>query len=389
MTDTVRPAAKATPLYQKIVDDITEQIRSGRLAPGDRLPTEAELVALYQVSRITVSRAMNELRAGGYIVRFPNKGSFVAKHSQKEERTLPSLPPFSGDVSAPLPRIAFVIPELSDSFALNLVRGVTSVFPSSEYHLLILQSRDGEHEEEILKLCVELGVSGILLFPADQAYYSDTLLWLKLSSLPIVLLDRTLPGINTDCVVTDNREAGRLALEHLYFLGHRSFAFLTHSTDSTFSVRERINGLRSTAARLLIPQDSIHICQNFDVLQPREGAAETLQRLLDKNHVTALIVSESQTCLSVYELLLKAGVDVPGEVSLISFDSTFGTNRDFDIFTHIDQSEYGMAQDAAQTLKNRLRLPSAAPQQQTRIPTLEIRKTTGKAPARTHKRKQS
>ena len=43
------------PMYQKIKEDILHQIKTSLLAPGDRLPTEHELMQHYQVSRITVS----------------------------------------------------------------------------------------------------------------------------------------------------------------------------------------------------------------------------------------------------------------------------------------------------------------------------------------------
>jgi GntR family transcriptional regulator len=42
----------STPLYQQIANDIAEQIRSGVLKPGDRLPTTRQLMAHYEVSEM-------------------------------------------------------------------------------------------------------------------------------------------------------------------------------------------------------------------------------------------------------------------------------------------------------------------------------------------------
>ena len=63
------------PLYQQLMEDVRSQIENSLLLPGDKLPTEREFMQKYNVSRITVSKALNELKAEGLITRFPNKGS--------------------------------------------------------------------------------------------------------------------------------------------------------------------------------------------------------------------------------------------------------------------------------------------------------------------------
>lgn len=61
------------PLYQQLMEDVRSQIENSLLLPGDKLPTEREFMQKYNVSRITVSKALNELKAEGLITRFPNK----------------------------------------------------------------------------------------------------------------------------------------------------------------------------------------------------------------------------------------------------------------------------------------------------------------------------
>ena len=55
------------PMYQRIKEDILHQIKTNLLSPGDRLPTEYQLMDHYQVSRITVSKALSELKSEGVI----------------------------------------------------------------------------------------------------------------------------------------------------------------------------------------------------------------------------------------------------------------------------------------------------------------------------------
>ncbi|MEW6047209.1 MAG: GntR family transcriptional regulator, partial [Bacillota bacterium] len=68
----------AIPLYQQLEDYIRESIESGQLKPGDRLPSETELSKRYQISRMTVRKAMERLEFAGYLERYPGKGTFVA-----------------------------------------------------------------------------------------------------------------------------------------------------------------------------------------------------------------------------------------------------------------------------------------------------------------------
>lgn len=67
------------PKYQIIKDKLKKQIISGKFQNGDKFYTEAELVKMFNVSSITVIRALNELVKDGFIVRYQGRGSFVSR----------------------------------------------------------------------------------------------------------------------------------------------------------------------------------------------------------------------------------------------------------------------------------------------------------------------
>ncbi len=69
----------ATPRYIAIKQSICDEIREGRLKPGDRVSSEAELVDRFHVSRMTANRALRELQAARVLVRRAGVGSFVAE----------------------------------------------------------------------------------------------------------------------------------------------------------------------------------------------------------------------------------------------------------------------------------------------------------------------
>lgn len=71
-------AAPPDPAYLTVQRWLREGITQGRWRVGDRLPSEAELVAQFGLSRMTVNRALTELHAQGLVRRVKGSGSFVA-----------------------------------------------------------------------------------------------------------------------------------------------------------------------------------------------------------------------------------------------------------------------------------------------------------------------
>ena len=71
------------PLYEQLTQDIKEEIRSGRLAAGERLPSKRTLAAHLKVSRSTVEMAYDQLVSEGYIRARERSGYYV----RQAERT--------------------------------------------------------------------------------------------------------------------------------------------------------------------------------------------------------------------------------------------------------------------------------------------------------------
>lgn len=69
------------PMYRQIADTLREQISSGELKPGDALPTESALQAMFSVSRVTIRQALKRLTEEQIIESIQGSGSYV-----KEER---------------------------------------------------------------------------------------------------------------------------------------------------------------------------------------------------------------------------------------------------------------------------------------------------------------
>ena len=79
----IRPLSAQRKLSRGLSDQLAEQIKSGRLAPGARLPTEQALTRAARVSRTVVREAVAALRAEGLVVTRQGVGAFVSAEPQR------------------------------------------------------------------------------------------------------------------------------------------------------------------------------------------------------------------------------------------------------------------------------------------------------------------
>src|SRR5690625_3765049 len=86
------------PVYFKIENDIKEKILSGKYKSGDKIPSENELTEIYDVSRMTVRQAMNNLVNDGYLLKYKGKGTFVSNN--KIEKNIQGVRSFTEEMEA-------------------------------------------------------------------------------------------------------------------------------------------------------------------------------------------------------------------------------------------------------------------------------------------------
>ncbi len=76
------------PLYQQLFLSLQNRIDSGEWLPGSKIPTEQELCDEYDVSRITVRKAVTELVRSGFLVKHQGKGTFVVERAKPPKKAL-------------------------------------------------------------------------------------------------------------------------------------------------------------------------------------------------------------------------------------------------------------------------------------------------------------
>lgn len=169
----------------------------------------------------------------------------------------------------------------------------------------------------------QMQLDGILLLgPAEP----ETILTLKRTNLPLVLVDNHVPGLSVDSVLCDNFEGAKLAVNHLIEQGHQRIAFIggpvlpgPRPLNKIYTLERRSAGYRTALldAGLFVDYDLFEACSQ---LTPKSGYA-ACQRLLARNvPFTAIFCVNDIIALGVMNALQQAGKRIPADVSLIGFD---------------------------------------------------------------------
>jgi DNA-binding LacI/PurR family transcriptional regulator len=348
-------------LYEQVSDHITGEIAAGRLRPGDQLPTETEYATSFGVSRITIRRAMSRLDRDGLIERFRGKGTFVT--AQAPQLAAPMSSPVPVTV-APKPkrrRIGFIIPELSDLFGVMMFNGIDDRCQECDIDLSIRRSHgDIEIEARTITSWIEAGLDGLIIFPSHGEFYNQTLLRAVLNGFPVVLVDRTLKGIQVPAVMTDHYQAAQAITTWLLEQGHTSLVFASPAVRGTSSLEDRHRGFLDAVQAAARP-DRRFTTLTLESVVPGRSTSENMARdrerirafLAKHPDVSAILASEYGVALLIEGVVEQDPVLRERGIEIACFDSLVEA-MSLHSFVHIKQDEHEIGRQAVDLLVRQL-----------------------------------
>jgi DNA-binding LacI/PurR family transcriptional regulator len=338
------------PLYQQILNLVRAYIASGGCPPGTRLPTEAEFEAELGVSRVTVRQAMSMAFKQGVVVRVAGKGTYVAGAPGTNQKQS---------------FVGYIVHHLSSSFNSQILLGAENVLKTTGYYPIFCNS-DGNQDTEN-RLLRSLQMDNIVGF-IIQAVHSETqdsvLAELTRGPVPVILLDREVPGIQADLVTSDHFEGGRAIVRHLIEQGYTDIVYLAHRPLQLYSISERLRGYRHAMREAgLTPREPFPVGdpielgydQSHRTLSIHEDVVfDTITNyLLSPERPQALVAANDGIALIVMEAAERVNLRVPGDLALVGYDDLdFASIRNL---TTVDQDPYHLGIEAANQLLRRIR----------------------------------
>lgn len=138
--------------------------------------------------------------------------------------------------------VGLVLPSISNETFGLFAETVQKILFSCGYNIIICNtSNDNDLEREALNTLLMKKVDAIITIPTSRE--GEKLKEIFEMDIPIVLVDRVIPGLNTDCVRVDNERGTYDAIEHLIKLGHSHIGYIDRKIDQSHSL-DQINGYK-------------------------------------------------------------------------------------------------------------------------------------------------
>lgn len=279
--------------------------------PGHRnpksTPTIYDIAAAAGVSASTVSRALNV------------PGRIGAETEARIRATAQSMGYQLNPMARALPTgktgtVALLLSDVTNPVYFDLIRGAERVSARQECTLVLAEFQESAESELAIARRLQVSVDGIVLVGSRL---DDATIRGLAETKPLVLVNREVPQVAS--IVPDAASGLDAALDHLLDLGHTSIGYLSGPT-SSWANNQRWTILLSRAI-----ERGVNIVELAAGTPTMEGGRASLERVRASG-VTGLIAYNDLMALGLMGACRDAGVEVPGQLSIVGFDDIFGSD---------------------------------------------------------------
>jgi GntR family transcriptional regulator, arabinose operon transcriptional repressor len=299
------------PKYQKLKEYIIEVIRSKELLPGEKIFSENELATKFSISRHTVRQAIGELVNMGWLYREQGKGTYVDKGPEVKQIQRKT--------------IGVVTTYLNDYIFPAIIRGIDSVLSVNGYNI-ILSCTYNQHEKE--QLCLEnlknQNIDALIVEPTKSALPNPNLNLYKdirNAGIPILFMHGVYKELDYSYIVEDDIQAGYIATKYLIDLGHSRIGGIFKIDD--IQGHYRFEGFQKANLQAELGLSDARILwfnTNEADVKFKSGSTNQLTDILSE--CTAVVCYNEQIAVKVLDVIRESGLNVPEDISLISFDDS-------------------------------------------------------------------
>jgi LacI family transcriptional regulator len=274
--------------------------------------------------------------------------------------------------------IGMIVPDSANPFFAEVARGIEDT-SFEQNHSVILCNTDGDVDKQATHtdLLIKNQVAGILFVAAGIS--TELVEDLQARQVPLVVVDREVPDVAVDTVLTNHLQGGRLATQHLLDLGHRRIACISGGSDLSPSA-ERLTGYQQILQENDLPFDESLVMKGDFQYESGYRAAQQLLALADPP--TAVFACNDLMAVGVISAATQLGLRVPQDLSVVGFDDVRLASFTNPPLTTIAQPTYEIGVIAATMLLEQAQNLAAPPRTRRLDTHLVIRSSTAVPPAR-------
>jgi LacI family transcriptional regulator len=246
--------------------------------------------------------------------------------------------------------LGLVVTDITNPFWPAVARGVEDAAHAAGFSVILCNTDESEaKQKQYLDVLLQKRVDGILLAPACAS--PELLDWIRDQTTPVVLVDRRVDDAQVDVVRGDSEDGAFRLVQHLISLGHQHIAVLSGPKDVS-TATDRVDGycraLKESGLR--VQAEWIR----YGAFSQESGREMAEQALATSPPPTALFAANNFIAVGALQALQHKGLQVPRDVSLVSFDDLMSSMVIAPFLTVADQPAYDMGQRAAALLLTRL-----------------------------------
>jgi LacI family transcriptional regulator, repressor for deo operon, udp, cdd, tsx, nupC, and nupG len=278
--------------------------------------------------------------------------------------------------------VGLIVPELENPIFPAFAQVIGAALAHHGYTpVLCTQTPLGVHEDDYTEMLLERGVSGIVVISglhADTEADTDRYVRLRERSLPLVLVNGYVEGVDAPFISNDDVTSIELTVSHLVALGHRRIGLAVGPARYVPVIR-KVTGFRN-AMREQLAVDDVDKLVEYSLFSVEGGAAAAV-RLLEAG-CTGLICGSDLMALGAIRSVRERGMDVPRDVSVVGYDGSPLTAFTDPPLTTVRQAVQAMGAAAVRALLDEITGVPAPRAEYVFRPELVVRGSTGAAPRR-------
>ena len=246
--------------------------------------------------------------------------------------------------------VGIIVPELKSNFFANIISDAEDILRHHGYSVLVCDCRtDPKREKDAIDFMLRKRVDGIINAPVNhdghhlQKFFDD--------GKAVVLIDRKIEDVPCDCIIIDNIDAIRKAVQSLVNNGHKKIGYIGGSED-VYTSNQRTMGYMMAMEELgLLVEDRFMTEGNYTI----QGGADAMAQLVKNNpDMTAVIATNDDITVGCMIAANELELKVPEDVSIIGFDHLDFSRACIPKLNIISQPTHEIARNAANLLLRRM-----------------------------------
>jgi GntR family transcriptional regulator of arabinose operon len=302
------------PKYEQVKRSLIADIKVGRWSPGASIPSEAQLLKRFSVSRPTLVRSLQDLVRDGYLFRRQGKGTFVAERADPQAGSH-ALPRVVTLFTAPREAVADV--GSPGEVLLGLLRGVQSVLGSAHVDLALRYTSIGMLDDETRQYLdkSQPGVA-LLIEPSFSPQLRVELLRRRWTVWSV-----NEPWEEGNAVYIDQERAGYLATRYLIEKrGCRHIALLNGPTGEYWGFGARLKGYRTALNEAGIEPDARLIREGSHMIDTEAGRIMMRAVLDGAIKVDGVVGASDSKAIGAVAAAQECGRRVQDDLAVVGID---------------------------------------------------------------------